>query len=408
MSTKKQNKRKKWIKFRHSVVTYLAYLIMYPVVKLKYRIKIERYKEKKKRNYLILLNHQTPFDQFFVGMSFLRPIYYVATEDICSMGFLSKLIRFLVAPIPIKKQTTDIAAVMTCIRVAKEGGSIAIAPEGNRTYSGKTEYMAPVIASLAKKMKLPIALYRIEGGYGAEPRWTDKVRKGKMRVYVSRVIEPEEYEAMSNDELFAIISEGLCVNEANSEGLYKSRRRAEYLDRAIYVCPSCGMSVFKSHKNEITCLTCQKSIHYGEDKKLTGVGFEFPFTYVNDWYEYQNGYVNSFDPNTATDEPLFTDDASLFEVVVYKKKYRVYKSCKLKLYGDRITVQSEGDSEITWKFSDINALAVLGRNKANIYYGDKVYQIKGDKHFNALKYVNLYHRFKNVEKGDVHGEFLGL
>ena len=46
--------------------------------------------------------------QFFVGMSFLRPIYYVATEDIFSMGFLSKLIRFLVAPIPIKKQTTDI------------------------------------------------------------------------------------------------------------------------------------------------------------------------------------------------------------------------------------------------------------------------------------------------------------
>ena len=67
------------------------------------------------------------------------------------------------APIPIKKQTTDIGAVKNCYKVAKEGGTIAIAPEGNRTYSGKTLYMSPTIASLSKKIKLPIATMLIEG-----------------------------------------------------------------------------------------------------------------------------------------------------------------------------------------------------------------------------------------------------
>ena len=414
MEKKKQNKnkRKKWRRFRHSVVTFLLYVILYPITRLKYGIKIKRFKEKdkakKKRNYLILLNHQTPFDQFFVGLSFKKTVYYVSTEDIFSLGFVSKLIRYLIAPIPIKKQTTDLAAVMTCIRVAKEGGSIAIAPEGNRTYSGKTEYMNPVIASLAKKMKLPIALFRIEGGYGAEPRWSDKVRRGKMTAYVSQVIEPEEYASMSDDELFALIEQGLYVNEAVADSEYRSNRRAEFLDRAIYVCPDCGLSVFHAHQNEITCQSCQKSITYNKDKTLSGVGFDFPFQFVNDWYEYQKDFVNKLNLTAEMNTPLFVDTAMLSEVIVYKKKQRLRKSCSISLYGDGIVIDEGKENELRMPFSEITTLAVLGKNKANVYFDGKVYQLKGDKHFNALKYVNLCYRYKNIKSGDTYGEFLGI
>ena len=205
MEGKSRTKKKKWIKFRHRVVTGILRLLLAPYSRLKYKIKVEQFKNQEKRPYLILLNHQTPFDQFFVGMAFKGPIYYLSTEDIFSNGFVSSLIRYLVSPIPIKKQTMDIKAVMTCLRVAKEGGTIAIAPEGNRTYSGRTEYMNPSIAQLARKMQLPIVLFRIEGGYGAQPRWSDVVRKGRMRGYVSRVIYSEEYDNLSDGELFDII-----------------------------------------------------------------------------------------------------------------------------------------------------------------------------------------------------------
>ena len=109
-------------------------------------------------------------------MTLRGPVYYMATEDIFSNGWISKVIKYLVAPIPIKKQTTDIRAILNCLKVAKEGGSICIAPEGNRTYSGRTEYMNPSIVSLARKLRMPILIYRIEGGYGSEPRWSDVVR----------------------------------------------------------------------------------------------------------------------------------------------------------------------------------------------------------------------------------------
>ena len=135
---KKNIKKQPWIKPRHKVITRLAASILYPYVKFEYGIKIERFKDQGNRPYLVLYNHQTGFDQFFLGMAFRGAIYYVATEDIFSNGCISRLLTWAVNLIPIKKQTLDMRAIMNCIQVAKEGGTIALAPEGNRTYSGKT------------------------------------------------------------------------------------------------------------------------------------------------------------------------------------------------------------------------------------------------------------------------------
>ncbi len=398
-------KKEKWMKYRHRVVRNIAFFLLYPYCRLVYGLRADRFKEQGDRAYLILMNHQTPFDQFFVGISFKRPVYYLATEDLFSNGWISSLIRWLIAPIPIKKQTTDVSAVMKCIRVAREGGTIAICPEGNRTYSGKTEYMNPAIAGMAKKLKLPIALYRIEGGYGVQPRWSDKVRKGKIRCYVSRVIQPEEYATMTNEELFAAIEEGLAVNEAVSDGIYKSNHRAEYLERAIYVCPDCGLSEFESNGNFVECKKCHKKVEYGADKRLTGVGFDFPFAYVSDWYDYQKEFVCSLDVTQYVTEPLYRDAAGIHQVIVNKRKICLCKNAQLELYGDRVVI---GGGEWVMPFDQVSAMSVLGRNKLNIYYDDKVYQVKGGKRFNALKYVNLYFRYKNIIKGDIDGKFLGL
>ncbi|MBP5600089.1 MAG: 1-acyl-sn-glycerol-3-phosphate acyltransferase, partial [Lachnospiraceae bacterium] len=206
-------KEKKWIKLRHIIISAIAYPIVWAMTVLKYHVKFERFKEAKKRKFLILYNHQTAYDQFFIGLTFVRPVYYLATEDIFSMGFLSKLLRFAVAPIPIKKQTSDLNAVKLCIKVANEGGNIAIAPEGQRTYSGVTTYINPAIATLAKKINLPIAFFKIEGGYGVQPRWSDSVRKGKLTAKVSKIVEPEEFNALSKEELYDLICKELYVNE---------------------------------------------------------------------------------------------------------------------------------------------------------------------------------------------------
>ena len=403
-----KKKKEKWLKFRHRVVRNLACALLTPYTRIKYGLKTEKFKEQGDRQYLIVLNHTTPFDQFFVGMSFKGPIYYLATEDIFSKGFVSTLIRYLVAPIPIMKQTTDIAAVLNCLRVAREGGTICIAPEGNRSYSGKTEYMSPTIASLAKRLKLPVAIYRIEGGYGAQPRWSDVVRKGKVRAYVSKVIEPEAIAAMSEDELFKEIESGLFVNEAVADATFRHKKRAEYLERAVYVCPYCGLSEFESKNEKCFCKKCNRTVIYGEDKTISGEGFEFPFKFVNDWYEYQKDFVNALDTREHCVSPLFVDSSDMSEVIVYKNKKDLMKGCEMKLYGDRIAINEGAENAKIFPFDTVTAVSVLGRNKLNVYFENRVYQFKGSKSFNALKYVNIYYRHKNITKGDENGKFLGL
>ena len=398
-----EKKKKPWMRTRHRVISALARLVLVPFCTLKYGVRMEKFREQGDRAYLILYNHQTAFDQFFVGMSFRGPIYYVATEDIFSLGWISKLLRWAVAPIPIRKQTTDITAVMNCIKVAREGGTICIAPEGNRTYSGRTEYMNPAIAGLARKLKLPIALYRIEGGYGVQPRWSDGTRHGRMRSYVSRVIEPEEYADLTSEELVQMIQEGLCVDENVENGLFASGNKAEYLERCIYVCPFCGLSEFESHGDEVGCLKCGRVVRYGEDKKLEGVGFPFPYEFVGEWYDQQNQFINSLDVTQYTAEPLYRETAKLSEVIVYQKKVVLDRKCHIRLYGDRVEL-----GKLTLPFSEITAATCLGKNKLNIYHDKKVYQIKGSKRFNALKYMNLYFRYKNITKGDPQDTFLGI
>jgi hypothetical protein len=297
---------------------------------------------------------------------------------------------------------------MNCIRVAREGGTIAIAPEGNRTFNGETVYMSDAIAPLAKKLKLPIALYRLEGGYGVHPRWSDVVRKGKMRSYVSRVIEPEEYAKMSNQELFDIIQKELYVDEAVADSCFQSDRKAEYLERAMYVCPWCGLTEYKSQGNEITCQKCGKTITYGEDKSLKGVNCDFPFPFVKQWYQHQMDLVNSLDLTQNTDTPLFTDRVDVSRVILYKQKQKLSENVTVKLYPDRILLNDLQGKEQIFFFDRITVITVLGKNKLNIYYDKQIYQFKGDARFNALKYVNLCHRYKNQMRGDENVEFLGL
>ena len=400
-------KTKKWLKPRHK---FFKKLVFYPflwISKFKYGMKIERFREEGGRPYLILMNHTTLFDQFFVSISFKQPIYFVASEDIFSNGWTSSLIRYMFAPISIKKQSTDAAAVKNIFQVAKEGGTICIAPEGNRSYDGKTCYISPTIARVARKLKLPIALYRIEGGFGVHPRWSDTVRKGPGRSYVSKVIEPEEYAELTDDELYEAVRTGIFMNEGVSDALYKSSKRAENIERVLYICPDCGLSHFKSRKNEFWCTGCNRKITYNEDKSLSAENGDFPFHFLTEWYNYMGDFVLSMKEEEYAGKILFRDTACIYRVIPEKKKVLLHRDTTLSLMTDRIRI-GEGENAEAFAFSGITAAAAVGKNKANLYIGKDIYQLKGDKSFNALKYVNLIYRYKQKSGELTDGQFLGL
>ena len=406
----KTKQKKKWIRFRHKVATAFFRPVFPLLSSLLYHVKIDRFfREQGDRNWLILSNHQTDFDQFFIGSAFKKPVYYVAMEDVFSNGFVSKVISWLVAPIPILKASTDARAVMNCIRVAKEGGTIALFPEGNRTYSGRTCYIKPAVAALAKKLGLPIAFFRIEGGYGVKPRWADKTRRGKMKAGVRRVIEPEEYKNMSNDELYELICRELDVDEAKSDCEYRSKKAAESIERVLYVCPDCGLTEFESRNETFSCKRCKKTFRYMPDTHIESENGSSPFRYAADWYDYQESFIRKLDLSPYISEPVYRDTANVSQVIVYDRKKPFMKNAKVSLFGDRLLLELP-DRSLTLDYGDVKAMACIGGHKLNIFYKDTIYQLKGDRSFNALKYCNIYYHAKFVTEGHSNGEFqfLGL
>ena len=135
-------------KFRHKVVFILLRPFFRLFFKLKYNTVVFNYKLNKEP-YLILSNHLTVLDPFLVGLAFGRPIYYMASEDLSSSKY-GKLITWLVNPIYKAKSKSDLGAVKDCIRVVKEGGTICIFPEGNRSYDGRLCKIEESIAALNK------------------------------------------------------------------------------------------------------------------------------------------------------------------------------------------------------------------------------------------------------------------
>ena len=106
---------------------------------------------------------------------------------------------------------------------------------------------------------------------------------------------------------------------------------------------------------------------------------------------------------------MYEDRANVSEVIAGKKKIALLEDAVLRLYGNRIELSgAESDTATSYSFDEIAAVTVLGKNKMNVYVQKRIYQFKGDKRFNALKYVNTFYHYKNLQKGDQNGEFLGL
>ena len=116
---------------------------------------------------------------------------------------------------------------------------------------------------------------------------------------------------------------------------------------------------------------------------------------------------DDLDVTQLCDKPIYRDEGQLSEVIVYKNKNLLHKVAQISLYGDRIVVEAD-EKTYNFEFEQLGAVTVLGKNKLNIYTNDKLYQIKGSKRFNALKYVNIFHRAFNIREEIEDGKFLGI
>ena len=397
---------KKWSRLRHQIILFLAKIVVYPYLRFVVGFRFKKFK-KLKEPCIYIYNHQTVYDQFFNAYICNLKTYHVMSDDITVNGFISKLLNFVLHPIPYKKASTDFNILKICKKVINEGCSIVISPEGNRTYSGKTEYINPTISRFIQFLKVPVVFINIKGGYGVHPRFSDKRRKGKVFVEVVKVWNYDEYKDLSSDEIMNEIKDKLYIDESTPSGPYKSKHSAEYLERVIYNCPHCGITKFYSNKQNLKCTTCGYEVRYNEYKQFEQVNKELVFKNVNEWYEYQKQYLYNQQISLLDENKLLASDVlDVYKVITRKKRELLFEKATLNIYPNRYEIISNNE-KIAILFDDVLSTGVFGKNKLNIFVGNDIYQFKNNIRFNALKYVQILYKVKQ-EKGEIKDAFLGL
>jgi 1-acyl-sn-glycerol-3-phosphate acyltransferase len=113
------------------VVYGLARLILFPLVKILYRFRITGKEHIPAEGPVVIApNHKSFYDSFFVGLATPREVRFMAKKELFE-GRSARLLSALGA-FPVKRGEADPEALETARMVLRDGGVLALFPEGTR------------------------------------------------------------------------------------------------------------------------------------------------------------------------------------------------------------------------------------------------------------------------------------
>ena len=388
------------VKKGHTIVNKIVRGVLTPVLKSKFNLSVE--KSDIRAPFLVLSNHTTDYDAFFIAKSFKDHIYFVMSDHISSIPVAGALIRALVSPIPITKSSVDASTVKNILTVIKGGGAVGIFPEGSKSFAGDMSSMKSSIAKLVKKLGVPLVLYNIEGGYLSSPRWSKQKRKGQVVGKIKKIVKPEEYQKMSTEELFDIIQTNLRVNAYDSQSMhtleFHGKNMAENIESFMYVCPECkNFDTLHGECNVVKCKNCNYHAEYTEHGYLS----RGPFSRLDEYDKWLKSFVMSLDFSDYSEHEIITKDED-FEVYIKKSNYKKEKlgMFDMILFKNRLELVAKAPDtdNITIPLDTIEGYGIEGMNGLQLSLRDgRVYRTKNSKPVSALKYTNLISKLSGLE-----------
>ena len=336
--------------------------------------------------FLLLSNHNTDYDPLMLGAASDRHMYFVATEKITRMGFLSKIVMYYLSPIIHYKGRIGISTVRDILKNLKNGVSIALFPEGNRSFNGVTCDFIPTIGKLAKRSGASLVTYRLHGGYLSSPRWGKGTRRGRIRGEIAHIYSPDELKNMTEDEINSAIKTDLYVDAYADQALapieYAGKKIALGIESTLFRCPECGgISTMKSAENTVAC-PCGCTLTYDHYGYLTDThGKKFT---VTDLDTLQRKAIEELS-STASDQLLFSDSVTLQHIGA-AHEVTSEENITLCAYADRLEAGS-----LVLPFHEISGMAINQRNLLIVHYGEDGHiEMTADLSFSALKYLYLF------------------
>lgn len=335
--------------------------------------------------FLVYANHVTDLDPILVGCSFRERLSFVAGENVARMGILSGIIRRYAEIIERVKGTTDSAAAMQVLRTLKRGIPVCMFAEGNRSFAGRTGYIHPAAAKLAKMARVPLITYRLEGGYMTTPRWSLKMRRGKMSGAAVRIYSAEELKEMSVEEIAAAIDRDLYVDAYAVEPpiAYRGAKLAERLESMLYLCPNChGVDTLHSKNDRFFC-TCGLSMRMNPYGRFEGESL--PFSHPGEWDAWQTEQMKKI----GTELTVSDGGQSLYRLNLEDHSLTFVTEGEMRLSADGFSL---GTFSATLR--EMDGIGLVQREKLVFGCNGENYVIRSENPRCGRKYYDLYHVLK--------------
>jgi len=370
---------------RHRIIWTVLRPLAMLIVLLRFGYRGNRYAPK--GPYIAVSNHVTDWDPVLMGCSFRTQMYFVASEHILRLGFISKLLAWLVAPIGRQKGGSAAGAVKGILRTIKAGCNVAFFPEGNRTWDGRTAAFPPSTGKLIRTAGCSLVTFRFEGGYFASPRWSgDTARRGKLTGKIVRIYSPEELRAMSVAEINRHITEDLAedayARQAAEHTPFRGKKPAEHLESLLFWCPECGaFHSLHSEDSTLCCTACGAAAEYTPTGFLEG---SFRYTTVADWSDAQSERLRTLCAQADT-APIFQNEDIGYFSVASGKSRTALATGTLFLYRDRLLLP--GGTELP--LPQISGMSMRGAGDLYVGLSDgSSFLLKGSPTANMLKYLS--------------------
>ena len=376
-----------WEKKRHTYVIWALQTVfaLYAWLKMGYRTKI--HKIQKAQGRLIVCNHQSVYDGYLINM---------AGDYIFNRGRKSDRMNYIFAPIPKVKAGADPASMLTTMRVLREGSVVGIFPEASRTYDGRFGKIPASMGRFIKALKVPVTIFNLRGGYGADPRWCRTQRRGPFVGIVKETLEPEQIARMTETQIVQTLEKELHVDETGAQGRYRSRTRAEYLERLLYMCPKCGaVSTLFSKGKFVMCRACGLKAEYTQHLLFAFENFDTPIHHVADWVAWQDAQLVRYDDAQGV---IFSDEQVCMQTCNRNELRHDMGTGRLEI--DRVQLRLVTETEChAFDFDDITLISPIGATSILFSTRTGSFMINGPVRFNPYKYVKLcYHFTGNPEQ----------
>jgi len=144
----------------------------------------------KQGGFILASNHASYLDPLALGVACSRKLSYMARHDL----FLNPVFSWMLPKIgafPVKRYSSDPAALKEAMRRLKGGQILVLFPEGSRRANGLSQEVEAGVGFLSAKLDVPVIPAFIKGTQVALPKGARFIRPTKVSVHFGRQVSIE-------------------------------------------------------------------------------------------------------------------------------------------------------------------------------------------------------------------------